>query len=126
MVANYDKLQKPDKMPLLEAFLTNSSNRFTHALVMEPHKPCFFKTDGMVFDPTCAEEGLGSYGCGKWGEERLWPLFKASFAKTKLVHVVPWTVLLKDTINAPEVALHTRSIIKPFACVAHLEDMDLP
>ena len=37
MVANYDKLQKPDKMPLLEAFITNSSNRFTHALVMEPH-----------------------------------------------------------------------------------------
>ena len=66
---------------------------FTHALVMEPHPPCWFD-DPLHLGTKCDTE-RAHYGCG-WAEE-YWSIFTEFFG-ANLVHVVPWSVPTDDPL----------------------------
>lgn len=129
-IINYDKLQKPGKgKDMREIFAGRDAGgvAVTHAIVMEPHAPCFFNSscpaaDGIASPGNQPGPGLPStwYGC-EWSGE-LWTLFKTSFPTDgSLVHVVPWNVPKLNSVNASEIAVRTRETVEQYACEPDLE-----
>ena len=125
VVANYEDMQTPDRQGNLHELLHNNHGRtFTHALVMEPHEPCFFREKhGHGGNSHCEANDHGNvYGCG-WSDV-LWGHMVGRFGKDKgrLVHVVPWSV--PDSfphVAHEQLALRTHRIAKHQACETKLD-----
>ena len=118
-IVNYSPLQLPERVDELKDLLKRGS--FTHALVMEPHMPCYFT----LCNATGTCDGCESidkddvYGCG-WSK-KLWKTFEAAFDSSHLAHVVPWSVPTDASVEHPPShsrTLRTRAIVEKHACSA--------
>lgn len=122
VVINYENLQSPEHVNHLNGLLFDTEYNLTRAIVMEPHAPCFFNATcpaaGELASPG-NQPGPGKpdtwYGC-EWSDV-LWEVMRARFPTPKsLVHLVPWNVPPDHGINAADIALRTRSVVKPYQC----------
>lgn len=122
IVANYEKLQSKKHVSQLHHLLKNGiqGKKFTHALVMEPHTECFFKTKHVdASHAKCNMNENNVYGCG-WSES-LWEVFGEAFGHGKLLHIVPWGVSSGYSVASHGIVMRSRPIVKPHMCEAKLD-----
>ena len=89
------------------------SERFTHAMVMEPHP----------YDDKAQAHRL-NYGCEQGCSSRLWPIFEAAVPQGRLTHLVPWNTRSTDTVYVPrggkQHVLDLRALADRYPCWAWL------